>query len=138
LTRINAVASAGDTLATRQQFHTRSLLRADSRLPRARHLQRRTLIARDLRNQPVTMRSSMSDRSENGTRFWNSRPAWLLIMALAAVAPYLWLTHRAHILEVLPLMLPLLICVGMHLFMHRGHGGHRGHRAHDVRRGPDR
>jgi hypothetical protein len=26
----------------------------------------------------------------------------------------------------LPLLLPLLICVGMHFFMHRGHGNHHG------------
>ena len=25
-----------------------------------------------------------------------------------------------------PLLLPLLICVGMHFFMHRGHDGHHG------------
>jgi hypothetical protein len=31
-------------------------------------------------------------------------------------------------------LLPLLICVGMHFFMHRGHGGHSGHGAHDDHR----
>ena len=45
---------------------------------------------------------------------------------LAIVGVLLWMEHRAHILGALPLLLPLLICVGMHLFMHRGHGGHGG------------
>jgi hypothetical protein len=27
-------------------------------------------------------------------------------------------------------LLPLLICVGMHFFMHRGHGGHGAHDDH--------
>jgi hypothetical protein len=27
---------------------------------------------------------------------------------------------------VLPVLLPILICLGMHFFMHRGHGGHGG------------
>jgi hypothetical protein len=76
-----------------------------------------------------------SPHPRSGPRFWNRPNAWLVVVALAAVAPYLWLTHRAHILEVLPLMLPLLICIGMHFFMHRGHGGHGGHRDHgNVRR----
>jgi hypothetical protein len=76
-----------------------------------------------------------SPHSGSSIRFWNTRTAWLVVVALAAVAPYLWLTHRAHILQVLPLMLPLLICVGMHLFMHRRHASHGGHRDHgNVRR----
>ncbi len=35
--------------------------------------------------------------------------------------------HRAHILGALPLLLPLLVCVGLHVFMHRRHSDHRGH-----------
>jgi hypothetical protein len=30
------------------------------------------------------------------------------------------------VLGALPLLLPLAICLGMHFFMHRGHGGHGG------------
>ncbi|WP_244867689.1 DUF2933 domain-containing protein [Vannielia litorea] len=36
--------------------------------------------------------------------------------------------HRVHIFASdWVLWLPLLICVGMHVFMHGGHGGHGGH-----------
>ena len=33
--------------------------------------------------------------------------------------------HRVHLLGAWPLLF-LLICVGMHFFMHRGHGEHKG------------
>lgn len=50
--------------------------------------------------------------------------ALCVFLALAAI--FLWFEHRAHALGALPLLLPLLICVGMHFFMHRGHsGGHK-------------
>lgn len=49
-----------------------------------------------------------------------------LCVFLAIAGVFLWLEHRAHLLGALPLLLPLLICGGMHLFMHRGHGGHHG------------
>lgn len=58
-----------------------------------------------------------------------------LIVFLVVAGYYLWFEHRAHLLGVLPLLLPLLVCVGMHLFMHRRHGGHGGHsRGHDSER----
>lgn len=49
-----------------------------------------------------------------------------LCVFLAIGGVLLWIEHRAHLLGALPLLLPLLICGGMHLFMHRGHGGHHG------------
>ena len=33
--------------------------------------------------------------------------------------------HRVHLLASLPLLLPLVICLAMHVFMHRGHGSGR-------------
>lgn len=67
----------------------------------------------------------------NGDSSWKGfvqTPArFALCVFLATAAFYLWLEHRAHVLGTLPLLLPLLICVGMHLFMHRGHGHHGGH-----------
>jgi hypothetical protein len=55
-------------------------------------------------------------------------PAGLTLCVFLVVAGvFLWLEHRAHVLGALPLLLPLLICLGMHFFMHRGHGGHGGH-----------
>lgn len=51
----------------------------------------------------------------------------LIVFAVAA-GYYLWAEHRAQLLGWLPLLLPLGVCLGMHLFMHRGHGGHGGRR----------
>jgi hypothetical protein len=67
-------------------------------------------------------------RSDEGRRrlFLNTPSGFALCVFLAIVGVFLWLEHRAHILGALPLLLPLLICVGMHFFMHRGHGGHGG------------
>jgi hypothetical protein len=39
--------------------------------------------------------------------------------------------HRVHILASSWIIyLPLLICAGMHFFMHGVHGGHGGHSGH--------
>jgi hypothetical protein len=61
-----------------------------------------------------------------GKRPFFSTPAGLALCVFLAVAGALiWIEHRAHVIGALPLLLPLLICVGMHLFMHKGHGhGH--------------
>jgi hypothetical protein len=48
---------------------------------------------------------------------------WALCTFLLVAGILLWIEHRAHVLGALPLLLPLLICIGMHFFMHRGHGG---------------
>lgn len=66
-------------------------------------------------------------RDHSRQKFLLSRTGFSLAILLALVAVYLWLDHKAHVIEVLPLLLPLLICVGMHVFMHRGHGSHRRH-----------
>jgi hypothetical protein len=56
-----------------------------------------------------------------------STPAGFAPFVLLAVAGvFLWVEHRLHILGALPLLLPLLICIGMHFFILRGHGGHGG------------
>jgi hypothetical protein len=46
-----------------------------------------------------------------------------LIGFLAIAGYFLWQEHAAHILGYLPLILVLGLCVGMHFFMHGGHGG---------------
>ena len=56
--------------------------------------------------------------------FWSSPAGFAFTVLLAVGAVLLWLEHRAHVLGILPLLLPLLICGAMHLFMHRGRGGH--------------
>ncbi|MCC5980030.1 MAG: DUF2933 domain-containing protein [Salinarimonas sp.] len=43
-------------------------------------------------------------------------------IVLAGVGLALAFEHRVHVLASLPLMLPLAICLLMHVFMHRGHG----------------
>jgi hypothetical protein len=47
-------------------------------------------------------------------------------MVVAGLGLALAFEHRVHLLASLPLLLPLAICVGMHVFMHRGHGGGKG------------
>lgn len=57
--------------------------------------------------------------------FWKSRAGIYVIVALVLTGLLLGYEHRVHIfVSDWILWLPLLICVGMHLFMHGGHGGH--------------
>jgi hypothetical protein len=56
------------------------------------------------------------------TPFLRTPSGMALCVFLAVAGVLLWMEHRAHILEYLPVLL-LLVCIGMHLFMHRGHGG---------------
>ena len=65
-----------------------------------------------------------------------SKPAFLkslrfryglgLLVFLGVAGFFLWQEHEAHILGSLPLILILGACVGMHFFMHGGHGGSHG------------
>ncbi|MBI2585992.1 MAG: DUF2933 domain-containing protein [Rhodospirillales bacterium] len=72
-------------------------------------------------------RSDEPNGNDEGRRPFLKTPAgFALCVFLAIGAVFLWLEHRAHVFGALPLILPLLICVGMHFFMHRGHGGHGG------------
>ena len=57
--------------------------------------------------------------------FWRSRAGIYLIVALAGGGLLLGYEPRVHLLgSGLLIWLPLLLCVGMHFFMHGGHGGH--------------
>lgn len=49
-----------------------------------------------------------------------------LLVFLGVAGFFLWQEHQAHILGSLPLILILGACVGMHFFMHSGHGGGHG------------
>lgn len=52
-------------------------------------------------------------------------PAGMAIcIVLAGVGLALAFEHRVHLLASLPFLLPLAICLLMHVFMHRGHGRH--------------
>ena len=70
----------------------------------------------------------MTERDEShddgALRRFLRRPGGIAIcVALAIGGAILLLEHRVHVLASLPLILPLAICLAMHLFMHRGHGG---------------
>ncbi|MEL6204132.1 MAG: DUF2933 domain-containing protein [Pseudomonadota bacterium] len=59
--------------------------------------------------------------------FWKSRTGLVLIVFLVVGGALLAFEHRAHLFVGSgPLVLLLLLCVGMHFFMHWGHGGHGG------------
>jgi hypothetical protein len=61
--------------------------------------------------------------------FWKSRTGLVFAGFLAVAAFLLAYEHRAHLFSGSgSLLLLLAVCVGMHLFMHHGHGGgHDGH-----------
>lgn len=66
-----------------------------------------------------------SNLNEGRKRPFLYTPAgFALCVFLAVAGVFLWVEHRAHVLGALPLLLLLAICLGMHFFMHRGHGGH--------------
>ncbi|WP_115789491.1 DUF2933 domain-containing protein [Arthrobacter silvisoli] len=50
----------------------------------------------------------------------------LLVAVIGAAAIYLVSSHWVHILDASPYLWVVLM-MGMHVFMHRGHGGHAGH-----------
>lgn len=54
-------------------------------------------------------------------------PKAIWVVLFLILAYFLWMEHRAHVIEYLPialLLLVVLLCPLMHLFMHHGHGGH--------------
>lgn len=57
--------------------------------------------------------------------FWGSWNGWAAIALIAAVSYFLFVEHREHVFEYLPLLI-LLLCPVMHIFMHRGHSHHQG------------
>lgn len=77
------------------------------------------------------MNHSNSSPSESSSdhrreRSFLTTPAGLTLCVFLAVAGvFLAFEHRIHLLGAWPL-LSLLVCGGMHFFMHRGHGGHGG------------
>lgn len=59
--------------------------------------------------------------------FWKSRAGVAMMIFLAVAGLLLAYEHRVHIFTGNGVLIALLVlCVGMHLFMHGGHGGH-GH-----------
>ena len=65
------------------------------------------------------------DHPPRPASFWKSRSGIALIVALVLGGLLLGYEHRAHLVSSgLLIWLPLLACLGMHFFMHGGHGGH--------------
>ena len=64
------------------------------------------------------------DHGRNGRGFFASRANLVLLVFLAVGGFYLVSEHWAHLIGVGPLLLLLGLCIGMHFFMHGGHGGH--------------
>lgn len=68
-----------------------------------------------------------AQRSETTPGFWRSRAGLVLIGFLAIAGLMLAYEHRVHILTGNGLLAVLLLaCIGMHFFMHGGHGRHDG------------
>ncbi len=66
-----------------------------------------------------------ADHAPHPPSFWRSRAGIYLIVALVIGGLLLVYEHRVHLLSSgLLIWLPLLLCVGMHFFMHGVHGGH--------------
>lgn len=61
-------------------------------------------------------------------QFLKSRTGLILLGCLAIAAFYLLTAHTTHVVALLPYTI-LFLCLGLHLFMHKGHGGHAGHAA---------
>lgn len=49
-----------------------------------------------------------------------------LVVFSGAAAYFLWMEHRAHVIQLLPWGI-LALCPLVHIFMHRGHGDHGAH-----------
>ena len=65
------------------------------------------------------------DQQHARPTFWKTPFGIVATLAAVAASAYLWVTHRDHLLALLPYAF-LAACPLMHMFMHRGHG-HGGH-----------
>lgn len=88
----------------------------------------------------MTDHDSSSNQSQPAGSFWKTRAGVALIVFLAIAGLVLVLEHRAHIFAGDGLLVLLLVvCIGMHFFMHGGHGGHSGgNHGHDDSNHGDR
>lgn len=59
-----------------------------------------------------------------------------LMFFLAVAGFFLWEEHKAHIMENSVLILILGACIGMHFFMHVGHGHGHGKSVEDKGESP--
>lgn len=74
------------------------------------------------------------DPTHRPTPFWRSSTGrWTLLGLLVAAVVFGWEYRTALFSSALIIWLPLVLCVGMHFFMHRGHGSHQGRDIDDDR-----
>lgn len=80
----------------------------------------------------------MMSTAKSNKSFWLTPNGLAAIALIGAVAYFLLVEHRAHLLQWLPWLI-IALCPLLHVFMHRGHGrddddrhGHSGHK-HDDR-----
>jgi hypothetical protein len=72
------------------------------------------------------MENQNQEHSASSGSFWRSRAGTAFLVFLAIAALLLGYEHRAHLFVGNGLLVLLLLgFVGMHFFMHRGHGGSR-------------
>lgn len=58
--------------------------------------------------------------------YWTSLHGLATLTLIGAALYFLFVEHRAHVIQYLPLLI-ILLCPLMHLFMHKSHGGrHHG------------
>jgi len=73
------------------------------------------------------MMNDETDKPAPVKSYWKSRPGTTLIAVLVIAALVLGYEHRIHLFAGYgPLVILLLVCGGMHFFMHGRHGGHGG------------
>jgi hypothetical protein len=71
--------------------------------------------------------------NQTTTPWWRNGSRLPLVAFFAIAGYFLWTEHQAHVIQYLPWIL-ILACVGMHFFMHGGHGsGHDRSIDHDAK-----
>ena len=70
----------------------------------------------------------MDSNQHEGLRRFFASPTNLVLLGFLGVGGFFLISeHWAHLVGTGPLLLLLLLCGGMHFFMHGAHGGHVGH-----------
>ncbi|CAM2889722.1 DUF2933 domain-containing protein [Legionella anisa] len=64
--------------------------------------------------------------------WWLSLRGFVIFIVLIAIGYYLFEKHRAHLFNVLPLVL-LLLCPLMHFFMHGTHHHHHNEKSQEEK-----
>ena len=77
------------------------------------------------------------DQKSPGTSRFQLSPGGIALLTFLAIGGYFLIAeHWAHVVGYLPLALLLLVCGGMHFFMHGSHGHGPGDDDHPHESGP--